>query len=112
LLYRNFATQEELDAQYDLENTVEDISLYTILTRGEREVRAELDHRLDVPFGPTLAEHLDLYPGAKGRRAPRPSSSTYTAAIGARGGARSWLRRPRSGFEGGSDRRGQLRPLS
>ncbi|MBA3472441.1 MAG: alpha/beta hydrolase [Rubrobacter sp.] len=66
MLYRNFATQEELDAQYDLENTVEDISLYADFYAEESEkVRAELEHRLDVPFGPTLAEHLDLYPTPK-----------------------------------------------
>jgi arylformamidase len=63
LLYRNFATQEELDAQYDLENTVENISLHADFYAKESEkVRAKLEHRLDVPFGPTLAEHLDLYP--------------------------------------------------
>lgn len=63
MLYRNFATQEELDAQYDLENTVENISLYADFYAKESEkVRAKLEHRLDVPFGPTLAEHLDLYP--------------------------------------------------
>ena len=63
MLYRNFATQEELDAQYDLENTVENISLYANFYAKESEkVRAKLEHRLDVPFGSTLAEHLDLYP--------------------------------------------------
>ena len=63
MLYRNFATQEELDAQYDLENTVENISLHADFYAKESEkVRAMLEHRLDVPFGPTLAEHLDLYP--------------------------------------------------
>ena len=63
MLYRNFATQEELDAQYDLENTVEDISLYAnFYAKKSEEVRAKLEHHLDVPFGPTLAEHLDLYP--------------------------------------------------
>ena len=63
MLYRNFATQEELDAQYDLESTVEDISLYAdFYTKESDKVRAELNHRLGVPFGPTLAEHLDLYP--------------------------------------------------
>jgi arylformamidase len=72
LLYRNFATQEELDAQYDLENTVEDISLYADFYAKESEkVRAKLEHRLDVPFGPTLAEHLDLYP-APGLEHPAP----------------------------------------
>ena len=63
MLYRNIATQEELDAQYDLENTVEDVSLYADFYMEESEkLRAGLAHRLDVPFGPTLAEHLDLYP--------------------------------------------------
>ncbi len=72
MLYRNFATQEELDAQYDLENTVEDISLYADFYAEESEkVRVELDHRLDVPFGPTLAEHVDVYP-APGTEQPAP----------------------------------------
>jgi arylformamidase len=68
VLYRDFATQEELDVQYELENTVEDISLYADFYANESEkVRAEFEHSLDVPFGPTLAEHLDLYlaPGAE-----------------------------------------------
>ena len=72
MLYKDFATQEELDAQYDLENTVEDISLYADFYANESEkVRAEFEHRLDVPFGPTLAEHLDLYP-APGAEQPAP----------------------------------------
>jgi arylformamidase len=67
VLYRNFATQEELDAQYDLERTVPDASLYTELYEKESEkVRAEMEHRLDVSFGPTLVEHLDLYPAPYG----------------------------------------------
>ncbi len=72
MLYKNFATQEELDAQYDLEGTVPDLSLYANFYAKESEkVRAELEHRLDVPFGPTLAEHLDLYP-APGLEHPAP----------------------------------------
>jgi len=72
VLYRNFATQEELDAQYDLEKTVEDASLYADFYEKESEkVRAELEHRLDVPFGPTLAEHVDVYPAPGGVR-PAP----------------------------------------
>jgi arylformamidase len=72
MLYRNFATQEELDAQYDLEGTVPDVSLYEDFYAQESEkVRAEFDHRLDVPFGPTLVEHLDVYPAPGGmQRAP------------------------------------------
>ncbi len=63
MLYRNFATQEELDAEYNLEQTVPDVSLYAdFYLRESEKVRAEMEHRLNVPFGPTLAEHLDLYP--------------------------------------------------
>ena len=69
MLYRNFATQEELDAQYDLERTVPDVAFYADFYAKESEkVRAELGHRLDVPFGPTLVEHLDVYPAPGGER--------------------------------------------
>lgn len=72
MLYRDVATQEELDAQYDLEQTVGDISFYADFYLKESEkVQSEIDHRLDVPLGPTLAEHLDLYP-APGNTYPAP----------------------------------------
>lgn len=62
MLYRNFATQEELDAQYDLESIVPDVDSYAeFYARESEKVRAELNHTLDVPFGPTLAEHVDVY---------------------------------------------------
>jgi arylformamidase len=74
VLYRNFATQEELDAQYDLERVVPSAASYTQLYLRESErAREELSHSLDVPFGPTLAEHLGLYPAPDiGRGAPVP----------------------------------------
>jgi arylformamidase len=63
VLYRNFATQEELDAQYALERVVPDAASYAPSYAAESErVRGELQHRLGVPFGPTLAEHADVYP--------------------------------------------------
>ena len=66
MLYKNFATQEELDAQYDLEQTVGDVSAYAdFYARESEKLRAEMKHRLDVPFGPTLAEHVDIYPAPK-----------------------------------------------
>ena len=70
MLYRDFATQEELDAQYNLNMIFPDAaSLYEAFCERESEnVRQELDHSLDVPFGPTLAEHLDLY--SAGEKAP------------------------------------------
>ena len=68
MLYRDFATQEELDAQYDLRTLFpEAASLYEeFLWRESAKVREGLDHRLDVPFGPTLAEHSDVYPAPEG----------------------------------------------
>ena len=70
MLYRDFATQEELDAQYNLTAMLpEAAARYEAFCWRESEgVRAELDHRLDVPFGPTLAEHVDVYPA--GENAP------------------------------------------
>ena len=63
MLYRDFATQEELDAQYDPERTVPDPGVYAEFYERESErLRLERDHSLDVPFGPTLAEHVDIYP--------------------------------------------------
>lgn len=63
MLYRDFATQEELDAQYNLNMIFPDAASWyeAFCERESEKVRSELDHRLDVPFGPTLAEHLDLY---------------------------------------------------
>jgi arylformamidase len=70
VLYRDFATQEELDAQYDLRTIFpEAATWYEAFCERESEmVREDVDHRLDVPFGPTFAEHLDLYPS--GEKAP------------------------------------------
>ncbi len=68
MLYRDFATQEELDAQYNLRMLFpEAASLYEAFCARESEkVREDLAHHLDVPFGPTLAEHVDLYPAGGG----------------------------------------------
>jgi arylformamidase len=70
MLYRDFATQEDLDAQYNLTAMLpEAAARYEAFCWRESEgVRASLDHRPDVPFGPTLAEHVDIYPA--GANAP------------------------------------------
>ncbi|QIN81927.1 alpha/beta fold hydrolase [Rubrobacter tropicus] len=69
MLYRNFATQEELDEQYDPERTVPNAGFYADLYERESDLlRSERDHDLRVPFGPTLAEHVDIYPA--GENAP------------------------------------------
>lgn len=68
MLYRDFATQEELDAQYNLNLMLpEAAASYEVFCDRESErVRSEMDHSLDVPFGPTLAEHVDVYPAGEG----------------------------------------------
>jgi arylformamidase len=64
VVYKGFATQEELDAQYNLTAMLPEAAARyeSFCWRESESVRSELDHRLDVPFGPTLAEHVDLYP--------------------------------------------------
>ena len=67
MLYRDFATQEELDAEYNLTAIFPKAaaSYEAFCERESERVRSELDHRLIVPFGPTLAEHVDLYPAGE-----------------------------------------------
>ncbi|AHY45838.1 alpha/beta hydrolase fold [Rubrobacter radiotolerans] len=74
MLYRNFATQEELDAEYNLYNTVPDVEVYSRFYERESERLREIlpKHRLNVPYGPTLAEHVDLYPASSEDDGPAP----------------------------------------
>ena len=66
MLYRDFATQEALDAQYDLRAAVPDFPHYLeFYERESRKARQGLECRLDLPFGPTLAESLDVFPAAR-----------------------------------------------
>jgi arylformamidase len=66
VLYRGFATQEELDEQYDPERTVRNAGFYADLYERESDLlRSQREHDLRVPFGPTRAEHLDIYPAGE-----------------------------------------------
>lgn len=70
MLYRGFATQAEIDAQYDVEQSVPDFSVYARhYTEESRVARHRLRCELDIPYGPTRAETLDVFP-AEGRGAP------------------------------------------
>ena len=69
MLYRGFATQAEIDAQYDVERSVPDFSVYARhFTDESRLARHRLRCELDLPYGPTRAETLDVFhaeaPGA------------------------------------------------
>lgn len=66
-LYRDFATTEEIDAQYNVLGNVSDPDalIRGWVERGKAAV-ARLDCRLTVPYGPTLAEHNDIFPAGEG----------------------------------------------
>ena len=62
-LYRNFRTRAEIDAQYDVESSVEDFGVHVeFFLSNSARARRMLKPALDIPYGPTAAEHLDLYP--------------------------------------------------
>lgn len=70
MLYRQFATQAEIDAQYDVEQSVPDFTVYAKhYTEESRVARHRLRCELDLPYGPTRAETLDIFP-AERRDAP------------------------------------------
>src|ERR1700719_4748145 len=63
MLYRQFATQEEVDKEYDVEKSVPDFQRYAEFNINEsKKARDELECLLDVPFGPTVEETLDIFP--------------------------------------------------
>lgn len=66
-LYRGFATQEEIDAEYTPTATAPDSDavLQGWFARSERTMQ-ELDGRLGLKFGPTRDEYCDVYPAGPG----------------------------------------------
>lgn len=63
MLYHNFQTQAELDAQYNPRELGIDTDVYMdFYTINSVKVREELPCHLSVPFGSTLVEHLDIFP--------------------------------------------------
>jgi arylformamidase len=66
-LYREFGTQAEIDREYDVENSVPDFTAYARHYTDESKLaRHRLRCELDLRYGPTRDEHLDLFPGARG----------------------------------------------
>jgi arylformamidase len=65
-LYRNFTTQAQIDAQYDVEQSVPDFMVYARhYTDESRLARHRLRCELDVHYGPTRDETLDIFPAAQ-----------------------------------------------
>lgn len=69
-LFLNFTSQEEIDLEYDLALTVPDVEHWIEwYTQESVTVRRTLDCVLDVHFGPTVDETVDIFP-AKEQGAP------------------------------------------
>lgn len=69
-LYRQFTTHAEIDAEYDVDRSVPDFSVYARhYTDESRLARHRLRCELDIPYGPTRDETLDIFPAAE-RDAP------------------------------------------
>jgi arylformamidase len=71
-LYRSFVTQADIDAQYNAAHCVADAAAEArhFVTQSA-QARQELRCVLDVPFGPTRAETLDIFP------ADRPDAPVF-----------------------------------
>jgi arylformamidase len=62
-LYRDFTSQEEIDHEYNLTLRVPDYHHWLEWYEHQSaQARDELDCVLDVRFGPTLDETIDLFP--------------------------------------------------
>ncbi len=71
-LYRDFSSQEQLDAQYDTMRGVADpAALFRQRQASSDAARADLPHIDDLAYGPTAAERLDIYPADPG---PAPTA--------------------------------------
>src|ERR1700712_3605512 len=65
-LYRDFTTGAHIDAQYNPSLPVPDAAArLRRYTEHSAEARARLKGILDVPYGPTLDEKLDIFPAAR-----------------------------------------------
>lgn len=65
MLYRDFSTQADLDAVYDVEAAVPDFQGYLDqFEQANLRTRSELEYKPDVPFGLGIDERLDLFPAA------------------------------------------------
>jgi len=66
LLYREFANQAQIDAQYNASAALADPAAPgRHYTQASEQARAQLPCVLDIPYGPTRAETLDLFPAAR-----------------------------------------------
>jgi len=61
-LYRDFETQEEIDAEYDLESVLDMNSYGEWMKESARSARRDLAHERQIHYGPTVDEFIDIFP--------------------------------------------------
>ena len=65
-LCRDFGNRAWIDAEYDVERSVPDFMSYVRqYAEGSVAARRDLDARLDLRYGPTLDEYLDVFPASR-----------------------------------------------
>ena len=65
-LYREFTQQAQIDAQYNTSLTLPDAAAPgRHYVERAQHARATLVCTLDIPFGPTVHETLDIFPAAQ-----------------------------------------------
>ena len=63
MLYRDFETQEQIDAQYDIRRSVEDPAPFRAEFKRKNEEALSLSGaQLGIPYGTDPDEYLDIYP--------------------------------------------------
>ena len=61
-LYRHFETRAELDVEYDVGRSVPDFAaIAAFYENTSAKARQQMRCQLDAPYGPTRAEHLDIF---------------------------------------------------
>jgi arylformamidase len=62
-LYRNFTSQKEIDLEYNFALTVPEVGDWAdFYTKHSAAARSNLDCALDVRYGPTVDETVDIFP--------------------------------------------------
>jgi len=61
-LYRDFETQEQIDAEYDLESVLDMNAYGRWMAAAADRTRHEVDYVPNVRYGPTRDEYVDVFP--------------------------------------------------
>lgn len=66
VITKDFPNQAALDKAYDVENSVDDFMIYANqYVSDSARARHDLVYFANVPFGPTSAEHADIFPARR-----------------------------------------------